>query len=183
MLACLGWGSLIWDPRDLPIEGEWQNDGPHLPVEFSRVSTDGRLTLVVTRNAALVQVLWASLAVASLDDGIRALAEREGIPERSIGHSVGVWSIQHSSTHNEANSIGEWGRDRELEGVIWTALKPGFPNSRGQSLTRDQAIAHVNQLDGETRRRAEEYIQRTPSQVSTRYRPALEREISSDEGM
>jgi len=28
MIVCLGWGSLIWDHRDLPIGGGWRNDGP-----------------------------------------------------------------------------------------------------------------------------------------------------------
>ena len=27
-IAILGWGSLIKEPRGLPIEGEWQPDGP-----------------------------------------------------------------------------------------------------------------------------------------------------------
>jgi hypothetical protein len=37
-IAMLAWGSLIWNPRDLPISGEWRQAGPVLPIEFSRIS-------------------------------------------------------------------------------------------------------------------------------------------------
>jgi len=35
-IACIGWGSLIWDPRDLLVQREWFKDGALLPVEFAR---------------------------------------------------------------------------------------------------------------------------------------------------
>jgi hypothetical protein len=43
-IACVGWGSLVWDPRDLPVKGAWRPDGPRLPIEFARQSDNGRLT-------------------------------------------------------------------------------------------------------------------------------------------
>ena len=44
-IAVLGWGSLIWDPKELDANNEWNNDGPFLPIEFARISNNGRLTL------------------------------------------------------------------------------------------------------------------------------------------
>ena len=50
-IAILGWGSLVPDPRGLPIAGGWHQGGPILPIEFSRISKDGQragcLTLVI----------------------------------------------------------------------------------------------------------------------------------------
>lgn len=41
MIACIGWGSLICDRRNLDEDGHWRVDGPLPPVEFARQSSDG----------------------------------------------------------------------------------------------------------------------------------------------
>ena len=69
-IACIGWGSLIWDPRSLPIEGMWSTDGPDLPIEFTRESSDGRMTLAITPDFAAVQTLWILMRVDTLADAI-----------------------------------------------------------------------------------------------------------------
>lgn len=50
-LACIGYGSLIWSPRDLSNHlkhgDRWFGDGPALPVEFARESDRRRITLVI----------------------------------------------------------------------------------------------------------------------------------------
>lgn len=51
-IACLGWGSLIWNPGDLKIKTEdWFSGGPILPIEFVRISTDKRVTLVIDEES------------------------------------------------------------------------------------------------------------------------------------
>jgi hypothetical protein len=84
---------------DLPVEGSWLSDGPQLPIEFTRVSGSRCLTLAITEGARPVTVLWSSLSVPSLDDGILALAEREGISQRNIHRSIGVWRTACDSQH------------------------------------------------------------------------------------
>ena len=46
-IAVLGWGSLIWNKGKLRLTTNWTDGGPVLPIEFSRISDDGRLTLVI----------------------------------------------------------------------------------------------------------------------------------------
>ena len=168
MIVCLGWGSLIWNHKGLPAQGGWNTDGPQLPVEYTRVSGGGRLTLVVTTGAPPITAFWSRLSVGSVDHAIEALAGREGCAQAAIG----FWAGEQMSTHVHATDIGGWAEERGYVAVVWTALKPGFPDSRGTPLTCGQAIAHLRTLEGEMRVDAEEYVRRTPIQVRTPYRCA-----------
>lgn len=90
-IACLGWGSLIWDPRNLDGQEEWHRDGPRLPVEFVRQSSNGRLTLVIFERATDVTTLWVEVSKNNLDEAVKNLGEREGIPSNNRGRHIGVW--------------------------------------------------------------------------------------------
>ena len=68
-IAILGWGSLIWLPKDLNFDTNsgWKENGPVLPIEFARISQDGRLTLVITPNGTEVTTLYSVSSFDSLD--------------------------------------------------------------------------------------------------------------------
>ena len=81
VIACLGWGSLIWDQRELTTRGKWHEDGPMISVEFMRVSMDGRLTLVLApleKAVPKVRSLCAVMDMSNLNDAIGALRCRQG---------------------------------------------------------------------------------------------------------
>ena len=180
MIVCLGWGSLCWCPRDLPIISDWRDDGPSLPIEFARQSGDGRITLVIAEDTEPVPVLWAKLNVPSLKEARDALAKREGSGKGDpkpefIKKAVGFWSPDSSSEHCEAPGIGEWAKSHECEfsGVVWTALKPKFDSTCSKP-TCKQVVCYLAKLEGEKKRRAEEYIRRAPHQIKTVYREEIE---------
>lgn len=86
-IAIIGWGSLIWDPRELPREGVWQEDGPIIKIEFSRVSQDCRLTLVVDENNGLeTKTRFVFSPRNDIEDAINDLKIREGTVKKWIGY-------------------------------------------------------------------------------------------------
>lgn len=176
-IACLGWGSLVWSPGDLPISGAWRTDGPALPLEFARQSANGRITLVIAAGAAApISVLWCALDVATLEEARQVLAEREGIKPAFVERSVGIWGQSVRSGHRETEAIGKWAEVANLSGVVWTALQPRFA---GKSTTPSihQVLEHLANLDAETKRLAEEYVRRAPPQIRTAYRERIERDL------
>ena len=83
-IAILGWGSLIKQPKRLPLQGGWKSDGPVLKIEFSRISNDGRLTLVIDPLGSEIKTYHARSARTELDDAICDLMIRERTSKENI---------------------------------------------------------------------------------------------------
>ncbi len=167
-IACLGWGSLIWKSGPLPVAGEWQTDGPSLPVEFSRVSDGGELATAICMNAPAVPVLWAWLDAETLSVACQALREREGIPEERCD-GIGSLLIAGRPT----GLLSEWAVERGIEAVIWTGLPPRSASLEGRAPTVDEAIVYLDSLSGEARQHARDYIGQVPEQIDTPYRRVI----------
>ena len=178
-LACLGWGSLIWSPRSLPVRYGWFKDGPMLPVEFARVASDGRVTLVLLEGAPQVRSLWSLMISEDIELARRALGTREGVSDDRVDEGIGVWTPDQRSGGVAVDTIAAWAERMGLDGVVWTDLQPGKPGARGQrhALSADQVIAHLGGLDASARRSAEEYIRRAPAQIDTDTRRRVELEL------
>lgn len=167
--CCLGWGSLIWCQKSLPVRGEWKVDGPALPIEFAREFADKRITLVICDGVPDVKVLWATLDVATLDEAKEKLRLREDTSPQKIGW----WSRTGASPHHEVVAIGRWAAGQDINGVVWTALGPKI-GGHDRFPTRDQVLQHLKGLEGTEQKRAEEYIRLAPRQIVTPYRTAIE---------
>lgn len=172
-IACLGWGSLIWNPGTLPIRRYWFDDGPLVPVEFARRSQDGRITLVIVPGARPVRVLWALMDAEAHDDALEQLRKREGIGTNKVNEHVGGWP---HGTKDAIPGIEEWAHARDLDGVIWTALPAKF-GGKERTPSEDEVIIHLRGLRGTQRDTAERYIRRAPRQIDTVYRRRIEAEF------
>ncbi len=170
VIACLGWGSLVWDPRDLPIRRGWFADGPLVKVEFLRQSRGGRITLVLDSSASPVRSLWAVLDTADLDVAKEALRSREGCKSADIG----TWSRGSGEPQNIA-ALPRWAVARRIDAVVWTALPAKF--ARGGAPTSDQVVDYLRALSGDERVAAEAYVRRAPKQIDTPYRRRIEVEL------
>lgn len=173
MIAILGWGSLVWDPRELPIHPEWYHDGPFVQVEFLRQSANGRLTLVLSDEAAPVQSLWARYDGTSLEQARQDLAAREGVSPTNQNKGIGSWS---RGDPNPACilDLEPWAQERGIQSVVWTALSPRFNGMSGTAPSIEQAIHYLAKLPSDTRAEAEHYIRHAPLQIMTAYRQRFE---------
>ena len=175
-IACLGWGSLVWDPRELPVQGRWFEDGPLIPIEFARQSSDGRLTLVIVPKSISVRTLWAPFSVDSIPAGREALRKREDVPEKNQETSIAVWFSENQNAPALA-SISRWAENLGLAAVLWTALPPRFEKKDGRVPHVEEAVEYLRKLPHEQRRHAERYVRMTPVQIDTPYRRRFELEF------
>lgn len=168
VIACLGWGSLIWDPRELPIQSKWFDDGPLIHVEFARKSQDGRITLVLTPTESPVRSLWAVMDTADIIAAREALQKREGCSSSAIGS----WAIGDPCL-TLVLGLPEWAYARGVDAVVWTALPPKFGDGI-TAPTEDDVIRYLSNLKGAVRSAAERYVRYAPKQIDTAYRRRIE---------
>ena len=172
LIACLGWGSLVWDPRTLAIQRQWFRDGPFIRVEFLRRSSNGRITLVLDEAAPPVRSLFAVMDATDIEVAAESLREREGIFQNNKERDVGRWTSGSPAPENILG-LPQWAQARGVEGVVWTALGRKFHES-GARANADDITAYPRALTGRVREDAERYVRRAPAQIDTPHRRAVE---------
>lgn len=171
-IACLGWGSLVWDLRELEIQRQWFHDGPLIHVEFARQSQDGRITLVLVQTESPVRSLWAVMDATDLASAKTALRKREGIPPKNEERHIGTWTTGQPSPAL-IPGLGEWAVARGVAHVVWTNLPPKF-NDAETTPSAEHVVQYLGGLTGAQRDVAERYIRFTPRQIDTAYRRRIE---------
>lgn len=174
-IAILGWGSLIWQPKDLKYNKEinWDKNGPYLPVEFSRISNDGRLTLVIDNNAEKVQTLYAVSLYDKLDEAILDLTVREGCAKDKIGWYDRSEDNFHPNNFIYDQDIKNWINDTDFDAVIWTNISRKFKDKIGLVHNSENVINYLQTLPEEVKVIAEEYIRKAPRQINTEIRQEI----------
>ena len=177
-IAILAWGSLVWDPRDLQLAAEFAPNGPLLPIEFCRVSSDGRLTLALDETyGAVCKTYSAPSAIQSLDGAIEDLILREGAPDASEVGFVEPASDQQGDIAMQRHpkavaAIAAWAASNGYDAAIWTALKSNFdePDKGGEPFSVTAAIRYLEALESRDAARFAEalaYIRDAPTEVET----------------
>ena len=174
MIVCLGWGSLIWSPEELKVIGEWQKNGPNVPVEYLRHSKNGRLTLVIDSDVPCSKVLWVRMDYLDIEAAKENLRIREG--KINLAY-VGIWKTGQDSPMS-LPGLDAWAEEVGAEAVIWTALPPKFNKTNYKKPNIDDAIAHIEHLDTKSKQLAEEYVRKTPAQIKTPFRTKFEEYFS-----
>ena len=176
--AVLAWGSSVWDPRELQTAAEFVANGPLLPIEFCRISADGRLTVAIDETfGSVCKTYSAPSALDALDAAIENLRLREGMPNtRAVGFvetASGRQSDVATERHPEAvATIAAWAASNGYEAAIWTALASNFdePGKGGEPFSVTAAIRYLETLQGRDAvkfSRALAYIRQAPPEVET----------------
>lgn len=171
-IACLGWGSLVWKPDDLPVSGKWHENGPWLPLEFCRVGDGGELATALCANAQACQALWTSLEVTELGLAVEALRRREAVPDDRCD-GIGSLVVDASTE----GVIGQWAREQGLDAVVWTDLPPRIDRIEGRIPSPQKALQYLQGLEGETLEHARHYVTSVPAQIDTAYRRLIAQQL------
>ena len=179
-IACIAWGSLIWNPGPLKLASDWRPDGPALPLEFVRDSDDSaELALVLHAPAPPMPTRWARLATDDLAAARDMLREREKIrpdcPQwvGSLPDPVPP-GLPAPTPSAVVACIADWMRRHEADAAVWTALPAKFAGVSERAPSPHEAIALLDGLRGEERAKAEEYVRRIPGDIRTLYREVIE---------
>ncbi|HRA74301.1 MAG TPA: hypothetical protein PLB11_15930, partial [Flavobacterium sp.] len=160
-IAILGWGSLLWQPKDLQFDKEigWSENGPMLPIEFARISKDGRLTLVITKDIKEVKIYFAISNYKTLEEAVLNLAVREGSGREQIGSYDKSEKTFSTEVFFEKNIL-EWINNTDIDAVIWTNLgeKWDIKNEDGEIIEKivpNKRVDYLKNLKNHKRALAE----------------------------
>ena len=176
-IAVLGWGSLIWEKRCMPLKNDWQEGGPELPIEFSRVSDSrgGALTLVIDPdNGVETPTRFAVSQRRKIADAICDLRTREGTVVKRIGYVNLVTGDQRCSAYSRAGDIvRKWAEEKGFDAVVWTDLPSNFREKTCKEFSIDDAVEYLHGLKGDSAREARDYMRNAPQEVQTPVRERL----------
>jgi hypothetical protein len=181
-IAVLGWGSLLWDPRELHLASPFEPTGPNLPIEFCRISKNHRLTLIIDEDyGTLCQTYAATSGFDDLDAAIENLAKREEMSRSAEVGFVEAAGQERSRLAAERHphaveTIADWALHAGYDAAIWTALDNHFQRETGEPFSVNAAMRFLEALeqnDPPAFARALDYIRRAPAATQTPVRDAV----------
>ncbi|WP_250535759.1 hypothetical protein [Caballeronia sp. AZ10_KS36] len=172
-IVCVAWGSLLWNLKGFPIDGQWREGGPLLPLEFARHSDGEIVSLVVLESGPVQPTFWARVAVDSLDAAREALRAREDV-RANVVDWIGSIPAPHGMTYPQSHAIASWLERNGADAVVWTALPPKSRERNGRMPSVDEAVTYLQSLGEEERDRAEAYVRQSPAGIRTPFRERFE---------
>jgi hypothetical protein len=176
-IAIIAWGSLVWDPRDLKTAATFAPNGPLLPVEFCRISADGRLTLAIDETVGAICTTYSAESTHDdLDAAIENLRAREGTNARDVGFAEPAASRESDTAmdrHPQAvATIGAWAPANGYDAAVWTALESNFErrSKDGEAFSVTAAIRYLEALQADDAAKFEialAYIRKAPPEIQT----------------
>ena len=174
-IVYIAWGSLIWEYEQLKVK-EWIQTNLELPVEFSRVSDDGkgRLTLVIDSEYGTKNYVWSGFSKHSdLNKAIQSLKKRErtkiswiGFINKKTGKKRGK-----NIPNDLLEKINDWLNESNYDAVIWTDIPSNWKEVMKTDFTKENAYGYFINSNIQTRYMILEYIHKatTISKIQTKF--------------
>lgn len=168
-IAIIAWGNLVGDKS--VAAGKWQTDGPTLPIEFSRISKDGRLTPVIDpQSGANNNVCFATSKFRNLKSTIKAFQKKEKVAMSRVG-VIDVTNAAKSECANRhpqvATAIYNWAKGKGFEAVVYTALGRKFKDAIDVPFSPENARNYISGLPPKKRSIARGYIRKVAKRINT----------------
>jgi len=143
-IVYLGWGSLLWRDKNLKIDS-WSQTDIEVPLEFSRISKDGRLTLVIDEANGVKNKLWmAQTKYTNIDRAINALKLRENTLKSGISY-INLPKKKYRIVNTPPKITQEivlWALKEGIDVVIWTDLPSNWTSIRGSKYSPHDALQY-----------------------------------------
>lgn len=133
-IAYFAWGSLLWDSEGLDLQTPWKKTNIRLPINFSRISDNGKgkLSLVIDNiNGISNPVYYAITKTTNLNNAIENLKIREGTIPKYIGYiNLKNETSRYSErlTLTDIQKIKKFALKNKIDAIVWTDLYPNFKN-------------------------------------------------------
>lgn len=166
-IAVICWGSIFWDKGSLKTTGEWKNDGPELPLEFSRISSYGkskeRVTLVLDESGQMCVTYWDIMAAKDLKTARNNLRDREG----SVTDDIHTYLRGQNPLSPVAIQIESWLVNYpEIDAVVWTGLESNWAELRNVEFSKENFIQYLESKKNSLIK-IKEYFLKVPEQSQT----------------
>jgi len=181
-IAILVWGSLYWDLRNLSFDGNWYFNGPSLPIEFARISSGNRLTLVINPGSQTVQTLYCISTFNEMQRAINNLAEREGTTNLQ---NIGLIDFETNRSYVRPENefilpiLRVWNNEGGFDGIIWSDFANNFAGRTGMVLNFDNVVTFLGGLSQVDLTNALHYISMTPAQIKTGFRQRIQKHFGA----
>lgn len=173
-IAIIGWGSLLFpqNKKKLSIVGnKFNENGPQVPLELTRISSDGRLTLVIDEDAGVENnALYAISKHKTINKAFDELVKTEKVNPKLIG----VVDIRNKQTSESATkhsnttmSIANWARKNKFDAVLWCALGRKFKDKINVKFSPENAVSYLSKLPVQERNNSIKYIKSLPKTIKT----------------
>ena len=144
-IAYFAWGSLLWNSDGLNLQTRWQKANINLPLNFSRISDNGkgRLTLVIdNKDGVSNPIYYAITKITKLNIAIENLKTREGTITKYIVYiNLKNDTSRYSERLSKENieSFKSFAIKHKIDAVVWTDLYPNFKN-----FSTNNALKYIN---------------------------------------